>query len=153
MVTLFCKGQLFSESLLFTFFSKNLNENSTWQYRCVEKSVEFLDKSVSKRTFCTSFFQNTNAKDVENTKINNQLLYLNYYLSYDVCACFRLSVCLSANFFFSKLLFELRCLCVFPSLCPSVFLQKNFSSKMDQICKFGEQISRIQEFKPEGLDF
>ena len=24
---------------------------------------------------------------------------------------------------------------------------------MDQICKFGEQTSRILEFKPEGLDF
>ena len=26
-------------------------------------------------------------------------------------------------------------------------------SKMDQTCKFGEQTSRILEFKPEGLDF
>ena len=26
-------------------------------------------------------------------------------------------------------------------------------SKMDQIRKFGEQTSRILEFKPEGLDF
>ena len=24
---------------------------------------------------------------------------------------------------------------------------------MDEICKFGEQTSRILEFKPEGLDF
>ena len=56
-------------------------------------------------------------------------LYLNYYFSYDVCACFRLSVYLS--------------------VCISV---KNFfSSKMDQIRKFGEQTSRILEFKPEGL--
>ena len=56
--------------------------------------------------------------------------YLNYYLSYDVCACFRVSVCLS------------ECLSA-----------KNFfSSKMDEICKFGEQTSRILEFKPEGLE-
>ena len=57
------------------------------------------------------------------------LAHLNYYLSFDVCASFRvsvLSVCLSAN--------------------------KNFLSKMDQIRKFGEQTSRILEFKPEGLD-
>ena len=27
-----------------------------------------------------------------------------------------------------------------------------FSSKMDQIRKFGEQTSRILEFKPEGLE-
>ena len=55
--------------------------------------------------------------------------YLNYYLSYDVCACFR------------------------PSVRLSVFLQKNFfSSKMDEIRKFGEQTSRILEFKPEGLE-
>ena len=26
-------------------------------------------------------------------------------------------------------------------------------SKMDQTCKFGEQTSRILEFKPKGLDF
>ena len=26
-------------------------------------------------------------------------------------------------------------------------------SKMDQTCKFGEQTSRILEFKPEWLDF
>ena len=34
----------------------------------------------------------------------SEVWYLNYYLSYDVCACFRpsvrLSECLSANFFF-----------------------------------------------------
>ena len=57
-------------------------------------------------------------------------VYLNYYLSYDVCACFRpsvrLSECLSAKIF--------------------------FSSKMDQIRKFGEQTSRILEFKPKGLE-
>ena len=66
-----------------------------------------------------------------NRKKSNELdfrLYLNYYLSYDVCACFRLSECLS-------------------------FCKKKFSSKMDQIRKFGEQTSRILEFKPEGLDF
>ena len=34
----------------------------------------------------------------------------------------------------------------------SVSLQKIFSSKMDQIRKFGEQTSRILEFKPEGLE-
>ena len=34
----------------------------------------------------------------------------------------------------------------------SVFLQKKNSSKMDQIRKFGEQTSRILEFKPEGLE-
>ena len=56
-------------------------------------------------------------------------LYLNYYFSYDVCACFRLSVCLS------------------------VFQQKIFLIGMDQARKFGEQTSRILEFKPEGLDF
>ena len=50
----------------------------------------------------------------------------------------------------SKLLFELRCLCVFPSVCLSA--KKIFSSKMDQIRKFGEQTSRILEFKPKGLD-
>ena len=53
--------------------------------------------------------------------------YLNYYLSFDVCVCFRLS-CLSAknNFLMDShlLLLDLRCLCVFPSVCP-VFLQKN----------------------------
>ena len=58
-------------------------------------------------------------------------MYLNYYFSYDVCACFRLSECLS--------------------VCLSA--KKNFSSEMDQIRKFGEQTSRILEFKPEGLDF
>ena len=44
---------------------------------------------------------------------------------------------------------------VLVSVCLSVCLsaKKNFSSKMDQICKFGEQTSRILEFKPEGLDF
>ena len=49
----------------------------------------------------------------------------------------------------SKLLFELRCL----SVCLSECLSANFffSSKMDQIHKFGEQTSRILEFKPEGL--
>ena len=53
----------------------------------------------------------------------------------------------------SKLLFERRRLCVRPSVCLSVFLQKkNFSSKMDQIRKFGEQTSRILEFKPKGLE-
>ena len=57
------------------------------------------------------------------------LHYLNYYLSFDVCACFRLSECLN--------------------VCLSA---KNFLSKMDQICKFGEQTSRILEFKPEGLE-
>ena len=30
--------------------------------------------------------------------------------------------------------------------------KKNFSSKMDQIRKFGEQTSRILEFKLEGLE-
>ena len=57
-------------------------------------------------------------------------LYLNYYFSYDVCACFRLSVCLS--------------------VCLSA--KKNLMG-MDQARKFGEQTSRILEFKPEGLDF
>jgi hypothetical protein len=51
--------------------------------------------------------------------------YLNYYFSYDVCAC--LSECLSEK--------------------------KTDPSKMDQTRKFGEQTSRILEFKPEGLDF
>ena len=60
----------------------------------------------------------------------SEVWYLNYYLSYDVCACFRPSVC--------------------PSECLSA--KKNFSSKMDQIRKFGEQTSRILEFKPEGLE-
>ena len=36
------------------------------------------------------------------------------------------------------------------SVCLSA--KKNFSSKMDQIRKFGEQTSRILEFKPEGLE-
>ena len=58
-----------------------------------------------------------------------EVLHLNYYLSYDVCACFRLSVRLS----------------VWVSFC-----KKKTSSKMDQIRKFGEQTSRILEFKPEG---
>ena len=53
------------------------------------------------------------------------LAYLNYYLSFDV----------------------------YPSVWVSVFLQKKFfSSKMDQIRKFGEQTSRILELKPEGLE-
>ena len=51
----------------------------------------------------------------------------------------------------SKLLFELRCLCMFLSVCPS-FCKNFFSSKMDQIRKVGEQTSRILEFKPEGLE-
>merc|ERR1712051_1106313 len=58
-----------------------------------------------------------------------EVSHLNYYLSFDVCASFRvsvLSVCLSAKIF--------------------------FSSKMDQIRKFSEQTSRILEFKPEGLE-
>ena len=63
----------------------------------------------------------------------NIFVYLNYYFSYDVCACFRLSECLS--------------------VCLSVFLQKKILMGMDQACKFGEQTSRILEFKPEGLDF
>ena len=50
----------------------------------------------------------------------------------------------------SKLLFELRYLCVFPSVCLSA--KKVFLSKMDQIRKFGEQTSRILEVKPEGLE-
>ena len=50
--------------------------------------------------------------------------YLNYYFSYDVCASFRVSVL-------------------------SVFLQKKNSLWR----VFGEQTSRILEFKPEGLDF
>ena len=52
--------------------------------------------------------------------------YLNYYLSFDVCASFRvsvLSVCLSAKFFFRP-----------------------------KWIKFGEQTSRILKFKPEGLE-
>ena len=36
------------------------------------------------------------------------------------------------------------------SVCLSA--KKKFSSKMDQIRKFGEQTSRILEFKPEGLE-
>ena len=50
--------------------------------------------------------------------------YLNYYLSGAVC----------------------------PSVWVSVFMQKKISSKMDQTRKFGEQTSRILEFKPEGLE-
>ena len=50
----------------------------------------------------------------------------------------------------SKLLFERRCLCFRLSVCLSA--KKIFSSKMDQIPKFGEQTSRILEFKPEGLE-
>jgi hypothetical protein len=38
----------------------------------------------------------------------------------------------------------------FPFVCLSA--KKFFSSKMDQIRKFGEQTSRILEFKPEGLE-
>ena len=40
------------------------------------------------------------------------------------------------------------------SVCLSECLsaKKFFSSKMDEICKFGEQTSRILEFKPEGLE-
>ena len=34
----------------------------------------------------------------------------------------------------------------------SLSAKKKFSSKMDQIRKFGEQTSRILEFKPEGLE-
>ena len=56
----------------------------------------------------------------------NRTTHLNYYLSGAVCG-FRLRLRLSAKIF--------------------------FSSKMDQIRKFGEQTSRILEFKPEGLDF
>ena len=63
----------------------------------------------------------------------NSGTYLNYYFSYDVCACFRLSVLVS--------------------VCLSVFLQKNFLMGMDQARKFGKLTSRILEFKPEGLDF
>ena len=62
------------------------------------------------------------------SKSTNSLRYfnLNYYLSGAVSLCFRLSV----------------------------FLQKKTDpSKMDQTRKFGEQTSRILEFKPEGLDF
>ena len=56
---------------------------------------------------------------------NVTILYLNYYLSFDVCACFRLSV----------------------------FLQKKFfRPKWIKFPKFGEQTSRILEFKPEGLE-
>ena len=52
--------------------------------------------------------------------------HLNYYLSGAVCPSVCLSECLSAK--------------------------KIFSSKMDQIREFGEQTSRILEFKPEGLE-
>ena len=40
------------------------------------------------------------------------------------------------------------------SVCLSECLsaKKIFSSKMDEICKFGEQTSRILDFKPEGLE-
>ena len=70
--------------------------------------------------------------DIEYAKILslqsvNASIHLNYYFSYDVSACFRLSVCLS-------------------------FCKNFFSSKMDQIRKFGEQTSRILEFKPKGLE-
>ena len=37
------------------------------------------------------------------------------------------------------------------SVCLSVFLQKIFLMGMDQARKFGEQTSRILEFKPKGL--
>ena len=61
------------------------------------------------------------------------------------------------NQFTSKLLFERRRLCFRLSVCvclsASVCLRlRTFSSKMDQIRKFGEQTSRILEFKPEGLE-
>ena len=39
------------KSLLFQLLSKNLNKNSTWQYRFVEKSVKLFDKSVHKNDF------------------------------------------------------------------------------------------------------
>ena len=56
----------------------------------------------------------------------------------------------------SKLLFERRRLCGFRlSVCLSECLsakKKKFSSKMVKIRKFGEQTSRILEFKPEGLE-
>ena len=42
---------------------------------------------------------------------------------------------------------------VLVSVCLSVFLQKKILMGMDQARKFGEQTSRILEFKPEGLDF
>ena len=42
--------------------------------------------------------------------------------------------------------------CASVRLSVSVFLQSFFLSKMDQIRKFGEQTSRILEFKPEGLE-
>ena len=45
----------------------------------------------------------------------------------------------------SKLLFELRCLCVFPSVCLSVFLQKkNFRPKQ---IKFANSVNRHLEFQ------
>ena len=52
--------------------------------------------------------------------------YLNYYLSFDVC----LSVCLSV------------CLRLSVCVCEKLFL----------LYGFGEQTSRILEFKPEGLE-
>ena len=54
------------------------------------------------------------------------MLYLNYYLSFDVC----LSVCLSV------------CLRLSVCVCEKLFL----------LYGFGEQTSRILEFKPEGLE-
>ena len=66
----------------------------------------------------------------EGTVVRKKCSYLNYYFSYDVCACFRLSECLS--------------------VCLSA--KKNLIGT-DQARKFGEQTSRILEFKAEGLDF
>ena len=60
------------------------------------------------------------------TKVLFTHRYLNYYLSGAVCPSICLSECLSAKIF--------------------------FLSKMDQIRKFGEQTSRILEFKTEGLE-
>ena len=53
----------------------------------------------------------------------------------------------------SKLLRIWASMSVRVSVCLSFCKKFFFSSKMDQICKFGEETSRILEFKPEGLDF
>ena len=53
-----------------------------------------------------------------------QFLNLNYYFSYNVCACFRLSVCLS--------------------VCLSVFLQKKFFRP--KWIKFANSVNRHLEF-------